>query len=229
MKKSFIAPLLFLLFATSFAQDLNYEIHGKYTHPIKKVTLEKARSMSDLIPYYPSGWISDYISVEIMATINGTPMMAAGINDKLSTEQKHILSAADPGTDVVLNISFRYNNSVTDITDVGKMHYIATLVPEIEAKYPGGNQQLDQYLKENAISKISETSSKQFQEILLGFTVNEDGKVANARIFKTSGDPKIDDLLIEAINKMPEWRPAEDSNGLKVKQEFEFSVGSAGC
>jgi TonB family protein len=229
MKSIIITTLLFLLYASSFAQDLTYEIHGKYTQPIRKETLEKAQSMSDIIPYYPSNWIADYISVEIMATNNGTPMIAAGINDKLSTEQKQILRSAELGTNIVINISFRYNRSMTDITDAGKMHYIATLVPETEAEYPGGNQQMNQYLKENAISKISKTSSKQLKEVLLVFTVDEEGKVGNARIFKTSGNPKIDELLLQAIDNMPDWRPAEDSNGTKVKQEFEFSVGSAGC
>lgn len=229
MKNIIITTLLFVLFANSFAQELNFEVHGKYSHPIKKETLEKAKSMSDLIPYFPSDWISDYVSVEILATNNGTPVMAAGIDDKLNSEQKNILSSADMGAEVVINISFRYDHSVSNITDIGKMHYIATLVPEIEAEYPGGNQQMNQYLKENAISKIPETSSKQLPEVLLRFTVNEEGKVANARVFKTSGDTKIDELLLEAINKMPMWRPAEDSNGTKVKQEFEFTVGSAGC
>jgi TonB family protein len=229
MKNIIIIPILFLLFANSFAQDLNYEVHGKYTHPIKKETLDRAKSMSDMIPYYPSNWIAYYISVEILATNNGMPVTSAGINDQLSTEQKQILSSADPGTDVVINISFTYNNSVTDIANVGKMHYIATIVPQTEAEYPGGNQQMNQYFKENVISKIPGASSKQLPEILLGFTVNEEGKIDHARIIKTSRDPKIDELLLEAITNMPKWRPAEDSNGTKVKQEFEFSVGRAGC
>ena len=30
---------------------------------------------------------------------------------------------------------------------------------------------------------------------------------------------------------MPKWKPAESANGMKVKQEFEFSVGNkvSGC
>ena len=34
---------------------------------------------------------------------------------------------------------------------------------------------------------------------------------------------------METINKMPKWKPAENANGLKMKQEFEFSVGIPGC
>ena len=88
---------------------------------------------------------------------------------------------------------------------------------------------MTQYLRENAINKIPETTSKQLQQVIVGFTVNEEGKIANVQISKTSGDPNTDKLLLEAINKMPKWRPAEDSKGVKVKQEFEFSVGNVGC
>ena len=109
------------------------------------------------------------------------------------------------------------------------MNYSATVIPETEAEYPGGNQQMTQYLKENAIDKIPEISSKQIQQTLVEFTVNEKGETANAKIIKTSGDSETDKLLIEAINKMPKWSPAKDSKGRKVKQEFEFSVGSSGC
>jgi len=48
------------------------------------------------------------------------------------------------------------------------------------------------------------------------------------QLSKTSGDQKTDKLLLKAINKMPKWKPAENSDGIKVKQEFEFSVGNCG-
>jgi TonB family protein len=229
MKNRIIIPLLFLLFANSFAQDLNYEVHGKYIHPIKKEALVKAQSMSDLIPYYPSGWIAAYISTDIKTTKNGTPEMAAGINDQLSTEQKQILSSADLGSDVIITIKYKSKNQVTGNIDTGRSNYSATIIPETEAEYPGGNQQMTQYLKENAINKISESTSKQLQQALVGFTVNEKGAIANAQIIKTTGDPETDKLLLKVINNMPKWSPAEDLKGRKVEQEFEFSVGMGGC
>jgi TonB family protein len=88
---------------------------------------------------------------------------------------------------------------------------------------------MTKYLKENAINKISETTSKELKQGIVRFTVNEEGTITDAKIFKTSGDLNTDKLLLEVINKMPKWRAAEDSNGIKVKQEFEFSVGNVGC
>jgi hypothetical protein len=37
---------------------------------------------------------------------------------------------------------------------------------------------------------------------------------------------KIDDILIAAISKMSTWKPAEFSNGLKVKQDYILTVGN---
>jgi TonB family protein len=186
--------------------------------------------MADIIPYYPAQWIMSYVSVEILATCDGKAMTATSASDTLSTEQKSILNTVDLGTDIVINITYKSKNSVTNNNEISRMNYSATVIPEIEAEYPSGFQQMTQYLKENAINKISDTTSKQIQQVLVRFTVNEEGEITNAQVFKTSGDLKTDKLLLEVINKMPKWKPAEDSKGMKVKQEFEFSVGAAtGC
>lgn len=229
MKKRILTSLLFLLFISGFSQNLSYDVHGKYSHPIKKEILNKAESMSDIIPYYPEHWIMGYVSVEISATSDGKTMMAASANDRLSTEQKNILDKVDLGTDIVINITYKFKNPVTGNIDIGSSNYSATVIPEIEAEYPGGQQQMTQYLEENAINKISDTTSRHIQEAIVRFTVDEEGEIADAQIFKTSGDPKTDKLLLKVINKMPKWSPAEDLKGIKVKQEFEFSVGNVGC
>jgi len=229
MKKIIITALLSMLIITGFAQDLSYGIHGKYTHPVKKEVLNNAATMSDIIPYYPVHWITGYVSVEISATRDGKEIMAAGANDTLTKEQKNILNEVDLGTELVINIKFKSKNSVTGNIYVDDMNYSATAVPETEAEYSSGNQQMTQYLKENAIDKIPEISSEQIQGVIVAFTVDEEGEIANAQISRTSGDPKIDKLLVKAINNMPKWRPAEDSKGIRVKQDFEFRVGTTGC
>lgn len=229
MIRRIITPLLFLIFIAGFSQDLDYEVHGKYTHPVKKEILNKAEFIGDIIPYYPAQWIMGYDSVDITAISDGKAMMASGASDTLSTQQKNILNTFELGSDIVIKIKYKYKNSVTGNIDIGRSNYSATVIPETEAEYPGGSATMTQYLKENAINKISEASVKEFQPASVRFTVNEEGEIAKAQIFKTSGDPKIDKLLLKAIIKMPKWKPAEDSKGMKVKQDFEFSVGNVGC
>lgn len=245
MKNSLITLLLILPFLTGFSQDvLNYEVRGKYSRPVKKEKLQEAKLLSDFIPGYPSSWITSYTSVEISTICDGKLMKAVSSNDVLSAEQKNILNNVNLADDIVINVKYKYANLVTGGMENNNIHISMTVVPEIEAEYVGGRQQMINYLKENVIHKISESSlsgskessgnkqakTKLFQEGIVVFTVNEEGEIVNAKIFKTSGDSKTDKLLLETINKMPKWKPAKNSKGAKVKQEFELSVRhDGGC
>jgi TonB family protein len=229
MKISIIILLLSLLFITGFSQNLSYAVHSTYSHPVEKEKLNGAKSMSDIIPDYPASWMTDYISAEILTTINGKAAKAMSTNDMLTAEQINILHTVDLGSDIVVNITYKSKNATTDNIEINSMHFSVTVVPEIEAEYIGGNVEMTKYLKENAINKIPEAIVKDLQQAVVKFTINEKGEIANARLSKTSGDKKIDRLLLDAIKSMPQWRPAQNSKGIKVKQEFEFSVGNIGC
>jgi TonB family protein len=61
------------------------------------------------------------------------------------------------------------------------------------------------------------------------FTVNDKGEVDEVIVLKSSDDEKTDQLMKQAISKMPKWRPAENAKGVKVKQYFEFTAGNYGC
>jgi TonB family protein len=71
-----------------------------------------------------------------------------------------------------------------------------------------------------------------YQKGKVVFTINELGLVENPEISMTSGDAKIDKMLIKVLKKMPKWKPAQTAQGQKVKQKFEFSmslIGMDGC
>jgi len=244
MKSIIVLLFLFVLSITSYSQemsfgigstipppnrDLNYEVRGIYTHPYKKDKLTKVKSIRDIIPSYPSEWIMGNISVEIFATCGGKVNKALSSNINLTKEQKNIFTSADIGSDIVIDITYESKNPVTDNIESNKLHYSVTVVPEIEAVYLGGYQQLTEYIKENAIAKIPKSKSYQFPLTKVRFTVNEDGTIINTKLFQTSEDSAIDTLLLKVINNMPKWKPAENKKGINVKQEFELSVGITGC
>ncbi len=229
MKYITISFLSLFMAVTGFSQGLNYGVRGLYTMPITNEKLNDAKTMIDINPGYPASWVNDYISTEVVTTSNGKVMTSTGFNDMLTSEQKNNLSTADLGTDIVVDVNYNYKNSATDAVEMHTVHFTVTVIPEKEAEFPGGHQEMTQYLLDNAINKIPEPDSKKIQHTLVRFTVDEQGKIANAQIFTSSGDQKIDNMLLKAINRMPKWIPAENSNGEKVKQEFEFSVGSGGC
>lgn len=215
--------------APSFSKDLRFSVHGRYSRPAKKQKLVEARLLGDFIPGYPTNWISNYTSVEIMVKSNGIVRKAASKNDTLSKEQKNILNTASIGTEIIIKIMDKYFNPEADIIADRKINISMMIIPEIEAQYIGGYQKLSTYLRENAIKKIYENYPKRFQQGIVNFTINENGEIENAKISTSSGDASTDKLLIDTINKMPKWKPAENSNGIKVKQDFEFTVGNDGC
>ncbi len=214
------------------APELYYEVHAGATRSVIKEKLNEARFIKDFIDGYPVNWLDEYVSAEIKATCNGKVMKALSANDVLSTEQKNILHSADLTTNIEIKVKYKYKNSANENIEIGTMNISATVVnavPEIEAEYIGGYPQLSKYLKENAIDKITETTLKHFQQGAVIFIINEEGEIVNAKISRSSGDTKTDNLLLETINKMPKWKPAKNSKGIKVKQVFEFSVGNMGC
>ena len=195
------------------------------------------------LKYYSQGYyiqpqenynqIMDYVSILISATCNGKAFTSQSTSELLTTEQKNILYATDLGTDISIKIKFKYKNQANDNRDSGckikEGEYVVTVVPETEAEYPGGFKQMTEYLMENVMNKISEKSaSEKIRQAIVKFMVNEEGQIVDAKILRTSTDPKIDKLLLDATIKMPKWRPAENSKGIKVKQEFSIPLGG-GC
>ena len=214
---------------SNFMQELYFEVRGNYSHPVKKEKLNEAKLINDIIPGYPENWINQYISVEILAMRNGNSMKTKGLNNVLSPEQKNILQSTELGAKIEIIVNYKSKNPVTEKIENYMLNFSLIVIPETEAEYVGGYQQLAKYIKENVINKISKTTPTQFQSGIVIFTINEKGEIVDAKISKSSGDSMTDKFLIESVNKMPKWKPAENSNGIKVKQEFQFSFGNKGC
>ena len=176
----------------------------------------------------------DYVSLEISATSEGKSFTSQSTGELLTTEQKNILNTADLGTDIHIKIKFTYKNPANDNPDnAGKIKegdYTVTVVPDTEAEFPGGTKQISAYLNDNVLKEISGTNtSEKIQQAIVNFTVNEVGEIVDAKIFRTSTDPGIDKIILDATNKMPRWRPAENPKGVKVKQVISIPFGGGGC
>ncbi len=229
MKNIILFLISVLIIPAGFAQGLMFNISGTNAKSIKKDQLYKALTLIDITEQYPSSWISQYDSVSIQTAANGVHLIAHNLNDTLSEEQKKILSLADIGTVVTINIHHHYANPVTEDLEPRTIHFGYTVVPEVQAEFPGGEEQLNAFLEAYAIEKIPLSISQKFDQAIIGFIITETGSISNAFIEKSSGDSSIDDLLLSAINKMPSWQPAENIDGVKVKQKFQFTVGYPGC
>lgn len=227
MRNIFLAPLLVIQFNFVFAQDVNFEIKNTFSRKINQEILNEAKSLIDINPDYPSTWISDYISSDVVVTSKGKTIKATGNNDILTADQKEILKSADPGSDVHVEVKYSSLNFINKKVEINEMKFAVSLVPQYEAEFPGGSNQLKAYLKEKAILPMQGINVG--QQAIFKFIINEHGEINQVKIIQSSNDKKLDQLLQIAISNMPRWKPAIDKNGVKVQQEFVFTVGNPGC
>lgn len=176
--------------------------------------------------------IIDYVSIEIKAICQGKVITAQSKKKSLTIEQKGIINSADFGTDIRIRITFKFKYPAYDNMDSGIKvgDYRVTVVPETEAEYPGGYVQLTEYLNKNIIHKVvGPNATKKLQKASINFTVNEKGELVNIKMQSTSGDPKTDKLIFNAINEMPKWTPAKNTKGINVQEKFNIPFGGNGC
>jgi TonB family protein len=238
--KKFIFILVIVLFfgnitfsqdynPTSNSNNLSYDLNPVYLHAIKKDKLINIKTIGDIIPQYPSNWIHSYVSVEFSITCVGKLIKVVGTNDKLNNDLQKMLPMVDLGSEIIINVNYKTKNPVTNILEDSKMNYVATLIPDVEAEFFGGKDELIKLIKQDIAYRMPESTLKKLKPTLIKFTINENGDVTNAVISRTSSDLKIDKLLLEVINKIPKWKPAQNVNGAKVSQDFKFGLGVPGC
>ena len=226
-----LVPPGFTLDPMSFNSDQAYTVRARLGTPRRRITkseLQQASSLRDLIPEYPSNWITNYISVEISTTSNGKKLNARNANDALSLEQISMLNSADIGALVDISVVYRSKNSATDISENSTMKVSTTIVPETKARYVGGNEKMTSYLKEKVLERLAKNSGW-LKPPTLYFTINEQGFAEDVELIDPSGNAEVDEILLEVIQGMPKWNPATNAKGLAIDQAFEFSVGQAGC
>ena len=210
-----------------FAQaELKFEINKALPFiSISESKLAQINTLSDLDKRYPASWVKEYISVEVSAYQNGIKTMASGKSDVLNRAQKALIQSADRTHDLEVNIMYIPNNTLKN--NPAKLYdFKLTIMPDQDAMYAGGKDQLLQYLQENGIANIEPTSFTGFDLTAIKFTITEQGRVSDIQVAMPSKDSKIDDILVAAIAKMSVWTPATFSNGVKVKQNYVLTIGN---
>lgn len=220
-------------------QNLYFEVRSAYMRPVKKDELGNAQLLREVIPGYPINWITDYVEVEIATAKGNFITRTKSKNEKLTAEQKKLLASASIGTDIIVDVKYSFLHPVTKQRENNTIHTTVTVAPDNEAMFlgvvpgynalhPGNDALVKKYLEENCIRKVLADIPEKFQKGTVKFTVNENGEAVNARIVMPSGNDKMDKMLLDAVMKMPKWKPAQNSKGENVPQEFDFVVGT-GC
>lgn len=177
--------------------------------------------------------ILNVVSVEITTISNGTKHTAKSNSNKLTAEQKNLLTNADLGSDISIALKYQYKNKTDDQYGPRKQTVLCTgnvtIIPEIEAEFPGGFKQLADYVNTRIVGdKTEKTGLQKIERAAVKFTITEEGKVTDARLVSSTNDAAIDKLILDAFTNMPNWKPATNSKGLKVKQQVYIPFG-IGC
>ena len=205
--------------------DLSCEIDIVYpARSISHTTLHTAQNLFDLNKYYKDSWVRKYNSVEITTIHDGVMRIAKSKSFLLSEEQKKNISASDIGQDISVYIQYIPENTLSG-NEEKEIRFSFVMDPETPAEFPGGTDQMKNYLDTHVVSKVIKDVLRQYHLSAVSFTVNELGQIVNAEIAESSSDEKTDALLLEAICNMPRWKAAKYSNGLVVPQDFVLTIG----
>ena len=137
-----IFGLVFNDLSQSPRQRISCSVHGKYVHPVKKRTLANAVILPDLVADYPVNWIDHYLSTEISLSSGTKIQQAAGTDMVLNPSQKALLRQADFTDEVRVEVSYTCRNAVSNRQVENKLAITFTVVPDTEAKFPGGEARL---------------------------------------------------------------------------------------
>lgn len=210
-------------------EPLFFHIMGQYGRAITKLQLMKATSLGDLIEHYPSKWISAYEDVTITAFIDGREIKEYSTDEVLTTAQKMLLASADFGAGVQVKVDYTSESTGSDEPEQNQMVVSMTVIPEREASFPGGLEEMSDYLRTNGNRTTIPTSNDDLDEASILFTITTSGAVENIVLHQSSGDAELDAIAMDLIKNMPSWEPATNYKGEQVNQEFKLVFGKPGC
>lgn len=85
-------------------------------------------------------------------------------------------------------------------------------------QFPGGEKALENHLS-MTIDAPTGAPKEKLHNPIVQFVVNTDGSVSNVKVVKSTGNTKIDNILIKYVSIMPKWAPGIQG-GKKVKVEL---------
>ena len=230
MKRHQIILLGLLIFGfslNSFCQDeLRFEVNKVQPfYSILEKKLVDVKTLTDLDKRYPSSWVKQYISVDVSVYKNGILTTVPGVSHVLNQEQKDLLQVADRSKEIAVSVMYLPENSLTE-NIVKQYDFKVSISPDQNARCAEGTETLLQYLKTNGIANIESGNFTGYALTAIRFTITDKGQVSDLQVVLPSKDPKIDEIMVKALSKMPAWQPAEFSNGTKVNQSFVLTIGN---
>lgn len=229
MKYFLSVIFLFVLNIPSWSQEPGIEIFAAGADPFAEPyslvtldTLENAKTIKDIYRVFKSSWIQEYRSVKMEIENGKEKKVFFSKDDHLSAAQLNALKNTMTPCKIHFTITYLPKNQLKD-NPVRTMEFTLRWIPVSEAKYPGGISFLTSYLKENLFT------SEDFSEISFAkatFLIDTKGKVQDIKILQSSGNAQLDEKFISSLQKMGNWQPARNADGIPIERTFEVNLGT---
>ncbi len=95
-------------------------------------------------------------------------------------------------------------------------------VVEVNPEFPGGNQALIKYLKENIMYPKSAIEAGIEGKVIVEFVVERDGSITNISIFRGKGQI-LNEEALRVVKSMPKWNPGQQ-RGKNVRVIFKLPI-----
>ncbi len=210
--------------------DLIYNVSSRFIHTVTKENLISAKNIFDILPQKAFVSVEDYHSVQVAILEDNEEITEHGENDILTTNQIKLLKSTDYSGNLYVRADYKVKNNITGLLENDYLTYYMTIVPEEEAEYFGGKEGLITYLKENSKRETEHITLENLKPGKVNFTISKEGRIKNVELSSTCGYNTVDDFLVNLVSNIPgNWKPASNSVGDKVAQEFVFFFGLEGC
>ncbi|MCB9235224.1 MAG: energy transducer TonB [Bacteroidia bacterium] len=210
--------------------ELVYNVDSRFIANITRENLRKAKKVTEIFPPESTRDIDSYREVKVAILHGKEETVALGENEQLNPNQIRLLQTADYSTDFYLRALCKWKNPETGSLDLRELVYYFTIIPEKEAEFKSGYDELISYLKTNTREQTARLDRDKLQPGRVGFTVTQTGAIKGAEISSSSGFSEVDETLVKLISGMSgQWNPAQNALGEPIEQKLYFFFGMMGC
>ena len=139
------------------------------------------------------------------------------VKNRKESKEESVSPSSVERSDAVMDEVYFADDAKTDSAEI-------YLLPEIMPQFPGGQDSMMNYLRNNLI--YPETQADYEGNVYVKFVINEDGSINNAQIVKGLA-PAFDMEALRVVNQMPAWIPGKQNN-VPVKTYFTLVVKFSG-
>lgn len=223
---------LTVLLPNHIVPEFHYRVGPRF-YAITKEDLNKALSVDEILPK-DANWTSYTVNSVSVSEVRDLRKLGAfskvGENLNLTNEQLALLNSADYSDSFRFTASYGDGNKVRPSGESFDLAYFVTVVPEKQAYFQEGNDELTSYLKRGSQISTQALEEEKLTPGKIVFTVNTKGEVSNLRLTESCSYQDIDKLMIRLISETSgKWQPATNEAGKKVDQELVYSYGRVGC